>query len=142
MFGVKDPGARLTRWRLLLEEYDYSVTYKPGVQNINADVLSRIAVSTTMTITPQATSEYQKFLEEISQRVILNKNVTETAGNLCIRTLCFSRFMYEKRDSLEFRRKYGQIKKLKNQNKLVTEIASLQVNGKTILYLITKEKHW
>jgi len=82
MFGVKDPGARLTRWRLLLEEYDYSVIYKPGVQNTNADALSRIAVSTITAVTPQWTSEYQKFLEEISQRVIINNNVTETAGNL------------------------------------------------------------
>lgn len=83
MFGVKDPGARLTRWQLLLEEYDYySVIYKPGIQNTNADTLSRIAVSTTMAITPQATSEYQKFLEKISQHLIINNNVTETAGNL------------------------------------------------------------
>jgi len=82
IFGVKDPGACFTRWRLLLEEYDYSVIYKPGDQNKNADALSRIAVSTTTTITPQSTSEYQKFLEEISQRVIINNNVTETAGNL------------------------------------------------------------
>lgn len=149
MFGVKDPGARLTRWRLLLEEYDYSVIYKPGVQNTNADALSRIAVSTTTAITPQSTSEYQKFLEEISQRVIINNNVTETAGNLFDAAdeyalgHCVSQdFCMKKGIGLEFRRKYGQIKQLKNQNKRVTEIASLQVNGRTIIYLITKEKHW
>ena len=39
---LKDPGSRLLRWRIQLEEYDYEVVYKPGVQNSNADTLSRI----------------------------------------------------------------------------------------------------
>jgi len=39
---VKDPGSRLLRWRIKLEEYDYEIVYKPGVQNSNADALSRI----------------------------------------------------------------------------------------------------
>jgi len=132
MFGLKDPGARLTRWRLLLEEYDYSVIYKPGVQNTNADVHSRIAVSTTTAITPQSTIEYQQFLEEISQRVIINNNVTETVINLFDAAdeyalgHCVSQdFRMKKGIGLEFRRKYGLIKQLTNQNKLVTEIASL-----------------
>jgi hypothetical protein len=40
--SVKDPGSRLLRWRIQLEEYDYEIVYKPGVQNSNADALSRI----------------------------------------------------------------------------------------------------
>ena len=40
--SVKDPGSRLMRWRIQLEEYDYEIVYKPGVQNANADALSRI----------------------------------------------------------------------------------------------------
>jgi len=40
--SVKDPGSRLLRWRIKLEEYDYELVYKPGVQNSNADALSRI----------------------------------------------------------------------------------------------------
>jgi transposase InsO family protein len=42
IMSVKDPGSRLMRWRILLEEYDYQIIYKPGVQNANADALSRI----------------------------------------------------------------------------------------------------
>ena len=41
IMSVKDPGTRL-RWRIKLEEYDYETVYKPGVQNSNADALSRI----------------------------------------------------------------------------------------------------
>jgi hypothetical protein len=40
--SVKDPGSRLLRWRIQLEEYDYEIVYKPGTQNANADALSRI----------------------------------------------------------------------------------------------------
>ena len=30
IFNVKDPTSRLLRWRLLLEEYDFEIKYKPG----------------------------------------------------------------------------------------------------------------
>jgi hypothetical protein len=44
IFNVKDPSSRLLRWKLLLEEYDYEIKYKPGKQNMNADSLSRYPV--------------------------------------------------------------------------------------------------
>jgi len=40
--SVKDPGSRMLRWRIKLEEYNYEIVYKPEVQNSNADALSRI----------------------------------------------------------------------------------------------------
>ena len=40
MFSVKDPSSRLLRWRLLLEEYDYTIAYKAGKKNVNADALT------------------------------------------------------------------------------------------------------
>lgn len=40
LFNAKDPGGRLLRWRLKLEEYDYEIVYKPGRANANADALS------------------------------------------------------------------------------------------------------
>jgi len=42
LFNLENPGSRLTRWRLKLEEYQYIIQYKPGSSNTNADALSRI----------------------------------------------------------------------------------------------------
>lgn len=41
LFSIKDPGSRLVRWRLKLEEFDYEIIYKAGKMNTNADALSR-----------------------------------------------------------------------------------------------------
>jgi hypothetical protein len=41
--NVKDPGSRLLRWRIKLEEFDYEIIYKKGSLNTNADALSRIS---------------------------------------------------------------------------------------------------
>ncbi|GBP15563.1 Retrovirus-related Pol polyprotein from transposon 17.6 [Eumeta japonica] len=42
IMGLKEPNSKLVRWRLRLEEFDYEIVYKKGVQNSNADALSRI----------------------------------------------------------------------------------------------------
>lgn len=42
VMSLKDPNSRLTRWRLKLSEYDFTVVYKQGKYNTNADALSRI----------------------------------------------------------------------------------------------------
>ena len=39
--NVKDPGSRLLRWRIKLEECDYEVLYKNGELNAKADAFSR-----------------------------------------------------------------------------------------------------
>ncbi len=41
LFNVNDPGSRLIRWRIKLEEYDYEIIHKAGRANANADALSR-----------------------------------------------------------------------------------------------------
>lgn len=43
LFKIRDPGSRLLRWRLKLEEFNYEVEYVPGAQNTVADCLSRIS---------------------------------------------------------------------------------------------------
>lgn len=41
LINVKDPGSRLIRWQLVLEEYDYEIIYKLGKVNKVADALSQ-----------------------------------------------------------------------------------------------------
>lgn len=45
LFNLKEPGSKLVRWRLKLEEFDYQIIYKKGRQNCNADALSRIQLN-------------------------------------------------------------------------------------------------
>ncbi|XP_063920701.1 uncharacterized protein LOC135135549 [Zophobas morio] len=47
LFNCRDPSSRLVRWRLLLNEYEYEICYKPGKINSNADALSRNPILTT-----------------------------------------------------------------------------------------------
>lgn len=46
IMSLKDPNSKLTRWRLKLEEYDYTIVYKKGKYNTNADALSRVVIHT------------------------------------------------------------------------------------------------
>ena len=45
-------SVRIQRWALLLGGYDYRISYKPGPQHANADMLSRLLSSTPPTTTP------------------------------------------------------------------------------------------
>ena len=65
MFSVKDPSSRLLRWRLLLEEFDYTIQYKAGKKNVNADALSRNSVVMTTMITSK--EKQQKNLQEMHE---------------------------------------------------------------------------
>jgi hypothetical protein len=40
--SVKDPGSKLLRWRIQLEEFDYEIVYTPSALNANADAHSRL----------------------------------------------------------------------------------------------------
>ena len=37
-------SARIQRWALVLSAYTYDIVFKPGIQNVNADVLSRLSL--------------------------------------------------------------------------------------------------
>lgn len=45
LFALKNPSSRLTRLRLDLEEFDFTVEYIKGKDNVIADALSRLHVS-------------------------------------------------------------------------------------------------
>lgn len=42
LINIKEPISRLVCWRLVFEEYDYSIEYRPRQCNQNADALCRI----------------------------------------------------------------------------------------------------
>jgi hypothetical protein len=42
VFSVKDPSSRLLRWRIKLEQYDFTIHYRSGKAISHADFLSRI----------------------------------------------------------------------------------------------------
>ena len=43
---IKDPSGKLECWSLKLQQYDFTVRYKPGEQHRNADALLRLDGST------------------------------------------------------------------------------------------------
>lgn len=45
LFGMRDPSSRLMKFRLVLEEYDFSIEYIKGSQNAAADAMSRLSIS-------------------------------------------------------------------------------------------------
>jgi hypothetical protein len=55
--NVKDPGSRLLRWRIKLEEYDYEVVYRKGPLNTKVDALSRISSLTKEKRAPEKKRE-------------------------------------------------------------------------------------
>lgn len=61
LFGMTNPSSRLTKFRLKLEEYDFTIKYVKGAENVTADALSRIEV----------TSEELKQLNKDSEKSIL-----------------------------------------------------------------------
>lgn len=55
LFSLKEPNSKLVRWRLKLEEFDYEIVYKKGLQNTNADALSRAEIYVSETSNSQDT---------------------------------------------------------------------------------------
>ncbi|XP_044588679.1 uncharacterized protein LOC123267858 [Cotesia glomerata] len=71
---AKDGNARILKWRLRLAEYDYTVIYKPGKINLNADALSKNPVE-KVTVNTRA----QKAREELSKTYEPNTEVPNTS---------------------------------------------------------------
>lgn len=44
LFGMTNPSSRLTKFRLILAEYDFTIEYIKGTSNVVADALSRIRI--------------------------------------------------------------------------------------------------
>lgn len=83
LFNVKDPGSRLIRWRLKLEEYEYKIEYKKGKDNKVADELSR-----NVYITEEENEKLEETLKEIfgddNNDDILNNDEHEVDNELSL----------------------------------------------------------
>jgi len=75
VMNVKDPGSRLLRWRIHLEEFDYEITYKRGSQNSNADALSRIG-----SVTAEA-NDRTKLDEETKKQILYEFHDAPVGGH-------------------------------------------------------------
>ncbi|KAL3288252.1 hypothetical protein HHI36_002701 [Cryptolaemus montrouzieri] len=153
LFNAKDPSSRLVRWRLLLEEYDYNIEYRPGVRNQVADALSRIedhqgtsaAVNTLHSI--QRDPSYSDFLKASSTSLITYENLTEndealtnTPGNFV--TCIAEDLLIEDKPSSELLSKFHHREKIQNLKPKIRDIHFFQEDKSFVFYMVLKEFHW
>lgn len=91
LMSLKEPSSRLTRWKLKLSEYNFTVIYKKGKNNTNADALSRIEIYNE-TIQPISISDSDSIIVNISDsestvtapddRPIISASSTDTAPSI------------------------------------------------------------
>lgn len=83
LFSVKDPGSRLMKFRLKLEEYEYEIIHKPGKYNTNADALSRVVYDVNPVSTRNKNYDlnqitFENFLIEKESTIIINNNIKDS----------------------------------------------------------------
>lgn len=160
LFNVKDPSSRLVRWRLLLEEYDYEIHYKPGKSNYVADALSRNPVETSLEpdqiqihhINTQQTKPhptYQDFLEKIKTSLITCDNFNETTKDNIISTIndivtfLSADLKYGGSKFLQtIDSKFNYVQLLSTEENTLNEIKSIKTNSKQIICVFYKEHYW
>jgi len=142
LFNLKDPLSKLARWRILLEEYDYEIKYKPGVLNSNVDALSRM-----YTINEIKEESYPTFLNKFETQLITNKNVQEVNGNLLeapaeyhIVSEISRHYDFMSGINYELKQKFGDNKML-TPSESVGDVNYFKNNNRYIIFLTTKNKN-
>lgn len=84
LFNMNNPSSRLTKFRLCLEEYDFTVEYLKGKENAAADALSRIEITSdelkdmTKNVMSVMTRAQKRRIKELSQ---VNDSVSMSSNN-------------------------------------------------------------
>lgn len=73
--SIKSPSGRLARWAIRLEDFDYSIAYKPGSTNLDVDGLSRCPVL------PPPSEEEAEELVSVPTYVIEMENIAKMQRN-------------------------------------------------------------
>ena len=88
LFSLKEPNSKLIRWKLKLQEYDYTIFYKKGKLNQNADALSRIEIHFNETNDNSnidfTDKEIENVINEIEQYAVTNENINDDDINSII----------------------------------------------------------
>lgn len=154
LFNVKDPGSRLIRWRLALEEYEYEIKYKPGKINNNADFLSRNPInddqlnSKAVIHNIQQTSDnYNEFLVKLQSSLITNNNIEErnnklvdSSSNICV--FIPTDLQFKENFQTQIERKYSYLNELKTKNPELNQVITFKEKNIQIIYVFFKENYW
>jgi len=86
LFNVMDPGSRLIRWRLKLEEYDYEIIHKTGKGNTNADALSRNPIPDDQHVyisqkDEEKEEEVREYIEEEKRQILYEYHDVPVGGH-------------------------------------------------------------
>lgn len=149
LFNSKNDGARIFRWRLSLEEYEFTPIYKPGKLNTNADALSRITPNieenVLLTKPSETVENYKSFLEAINKSIIINNNIKEIDDELnskkknILIAMSADKQIYDKGLS-ELANDHNHLDKI---NDLKTnEFVVLKEKDSAFIYICTKDNHW
>lgn len=151
LFGMKDPSSRLLKFRLQLDEYDFKIIHIPGNQNVVADALSRVIitsdelknlqenVSTAMVMTRAQTRRQKEKEEEEEGSSSSSRNITIPSIPTYLRPdqPRIVEILRKTNDSVEIKFLEGKdIDKLKNLNKITKESQSLAfVESEMTIYI-------
>lgn len=139
LFNITDPGSRLLRWRLKLEEYQYTIKHISGTQNPVADALSRIHILQTLPIT----TEDMKAIKPSQADVIIRFTTTEQTPNLSVGgferknntiTFAYKDRLFTPFDLILFRKFSKKIKELINDDSKLIGIIDCTDSGQSSEY--------
>lgn len=136
LMNCKDPSSRLIRWRLLLEEYDYTIHHKPGRVNSNVDALSRNPV--LLITAPNGTETYDAFIrfhyenQELLEIPHISENIFLKSPNV----LFFSKDLNENNSYFNALSENQDLASIPSDTKLYDIITLTNKTSNQITYLL------